>query len=329
MAKKIIVIALLSALLLSLFAFAGCTRDGDDNGDNTEFSYDVAYADSFTAEDIPFDVTYADSMRGKEFGAKVDSLSRLKEVCAENGYPFFDENAEGYSSELAEKIRGYDDEYFKDGALALIFVFGAAFDAARIENVTVADSELKVVLSRPDTVYEQERETAFAYVIELDKASVADVKKISYEYVTNGKMYLMEEVYLEGGIDGDDLKSIAYYHHDGRVYDEETGFSKADYEPAPKEPEALTEEVEKQIIRTFLDYYFAVGAGHEAGIIRKNAPFDEDDFGVTAYYGTYNGYTAVRVGGDMALGTVSVRTVGDVTFLYPDSNNIIILWKQN
>ena len=322
----IAIFAIVFAILI--FATAGCSDNNENPGDKTEFSYAVAYAESFTADELPFDASYASSMRGKEFTAKVDSVTQLKEVSEGNEYPFFDENAPEYSSALSVKIRSYDDKFFENKSLALIFVFASVYDAARIEKVTLSGTTLNFVMSRPDEVYAQERETTFAYIVELDKASTGNVETLTVEYVTNGKMYLMEEVFAAGDIDEDDLKSIAYYHHDGRVYDEETGFSKADYEPAPKEPETLTEEVEKQIIRTYLDYYFAVGAGHEAGIVRKNAPFDEDDLRVTAYYGTYNGYTAVRIGGDMALGTVSVRTVGGVTFLYPDSNNIIILWKQ-
>ncbi len=52
---------------------------------------------------------------------KVDSLQDLIDLSVENDYQFFNENDENYNSALSQKVREYDDSYFINKALILVF----------------------------------------------------------------------------------------------------------------------------------------------------------------------------------------------------------------
>ncbi len=68
----IAIFAIVFAILI--FATAGCSDNNENPGDKTEFSYAVAYAESFTADELPFDASYASSMRVKSLRRKSTPL---------------------------------------------------------------------------------------------------------------------------------------------------------------------------------------------------------------------------------------------------------------
>ncbi len=87
-----------------------------------------------------------------------------------------------------------------------------------------------------------------------------------------GSFCTLQEAYDAGFLTQDDLMSIAYYHNEGREYNEE--IIPEDFQPVPLVP--LDEETEAAIIRTYLEEY-----SKEASIV--------------SYMGTYGRCAIVRM----------------------------------
>lgn len=326
MKKKGIVWITLTILVATMFTITACTEKNQDEVP-AEFSYKIAYAESFLGMDIPFGAAYASMDNGEDFIGKIDSLNALKQLSIDKGYPFFDENNEDYSTSLASKIRSYDENYFVDSSLILMFIVGKKFDVARIEDVVLKDSAIEVTFTRPDVIYEVDNETTFAYIVEVSKAGTENISEVKVKYVSNGTIVAPNVAYTENIITQNQLRSIAYYFHEGREYVAGEGLKVTDYEPIIKDPEQISSDTESKIKRAYIDYYFAIGVGFEAGIHRHESNLDEDSI-TLKYLGTYNGYIAVSMemaGLDIAVPPVEV---GGVTIIYPKPSVEIVLWKD-
>lgn len=325
MKRKGIVWITLTILVATMFTITACTEKNQDEVP-AEFSYKIAYAESFLGMDIPFGAAYANMDNGEDFIGKIDSLNALKQLSIDKGYPFFDENNEDYSTSLASKIRSYDENYFVDSSLILMFIVGKKFDVARIEDVVLKDSAIEVTFTRPDIVYESDDLTTYAYILEVNKAAVEGVTEVKTEYISDGIVVSPEQAYEEGLISQNELRSIAYYFQGNREYVVGEGYVNSQYEPLDIVPESIDTHTENIIKRAYLDYFFAVGIGFEQGLTRQNTSLSESDISLR-YLGTYSGYIAasIEMGG---LGVPHVTTIGGISINYPQSNSTIVLWKK-
>lgn len=111
-----------------------------------------------------------------------------------------------------------------------------------------------------------------------------------------GSFCTLQEAYDAGFLTHDDLMSIAYYHNEGREYNEE--IIPEDFQPVPLVP--LDEETEAAIIRTYLEEY-----SKEANII--------------GYMGTYGRCAIVRMYNlPYVVPTIWDITVSGIRFVYPN-----------
>ncbi|MDE6441437.1 MAG: hypothetical protein K2L12_01625 [Clostridia bacterium] len=131
-----------------------------------------------------------------------------------------------------------------------------------------------------------------------------------------GSFYTLQEAYNKGWLTRADLMNIAYYHHSTLNWGAE--FIPEGYNPAPKTPEVLSGETLTAIKQTYWDNNYKVNNPH-------NVTLDDIDIGED-YYGTYNNCVAVMIwlngaGYGCAIGDYYV---GNVRFLYPDTNDMCI-----
>ena len=89
-----------------------------------------------------------------------------------------------------------------------------------------------------------------------------------------GKIYRLEDAYNLNLITQDDLKSIAYYFN--KLED-------TDFVPKPKNPESIDKKTERLIKKTYLRD------------ILKKPKLSIKKVHIYGYYGTYNGYIALRI----------------------------------
>lgn len=302
-------------LTLALLALQGCGNSDSD----AVFNYEIAYAQTFSDTEAPFDVGYVSSSIRSDLAVTVDSLSELKSLCKENGLPFYDESSANYDGELSLKIREYDENYFREKSLALIFGFGKSYATARIEEVRSESRALKVTFSKPDVMFEVSVPHSFVYLIEYVKTQTERIDRIEIDFVINGTMYALHDAYERGLMSAEDVRNIGYYYHGGKVYVEGAGFKEADFVAAPKTPGELDRVTSESIRRTYLDYLYYSGYG-------KNSL---EDVTIDEYMGTYNGCVAVKLSlkNCMYLNVFVTQSVAGTTFAFPDSNALILLWQ--
>ena len=103
-------LALFVFIVLISLAFAGCAARGADF--TTVYGTEGAFGYKESGEGITYGVS-----------AIARSLDELKELCAEWNNPAFTEGAEGYDGELSRKLRAYDDGFFSEKSLVIVFHF--------------------------------------------------------------------------------------------------------------------------------------------------------------------------------------------------------------
>ena len=128
-----------------------------------------------------------------------------------------------------------------------------------------------------------------------------------------GTFYSLQEAYDNGWLTQEDLMSIAYYHNDGRVYNED--IMPEDYVPQTKMPEVLSDETQLKIISAIYNVEDA----------------ETVDITITEYYGTYGDCIAVkesmhyRYGGGPCID--AILSVSGIKFCISIRNPIII-WRE-
>lgn len=304
-------------LTLAVLALQGCGKSGSE----PVFEYEIAYAQTFSDTEAPFDIGYVYSSIRADLAATVDSLSELTGLCQENGLPFYDKSSADFDGDLSRKIREYDEKYFREKSLALIFGFNKNYATARIADVKAESGTLKVTFSKPDAMFEVSVPHTFVYLIEFGKTQQETIDRIEIDFVSNGTMYALYDACEQGLVSAEDVRNIGYYHHGGKIYIEGEGFKEANFAPAPKSPSTLDAATEENVKKTYLDYLYYSGYGTQS----------LDDVSIDEYMGTYNGYVAVKLSlkNNWYLSVFVTQTVAGTTFAFPDSNALILLWRGN
>ncbi|MDD4157149.1 MAG: hypothetical protein PHY08_11300 [Candidatus Cloacimonetes bacterium] len=113
----------------------------------------------------------------------VSSLQELKDLCDEWGNPAFQENSEYFSSELSEKIRSYDEEYFNENILVIYSFERGHPTETRINSIEVNEEQL-LINARHITRRGQFTDEAFYWLmlIEIKKADVIGVTTINIKF---------------------------------------------------------------------------------------------------------------------------------------------------
>ena len=134
--------------------------------------------------------------------------------------------------------------------------------------------------------------------------------------IKDGEFYTLQQAYNNHWLTQEDLKSIAYYHNGGIVFNEEV--MGEDYQPQPKTPEVLDKITEHSIKQTYIDSI----------LTDKNAIIS--GVNIDNYYGSYNGCFPLMMSDSYSgtTGEESWQTVGDVKF-YFNSGNKIIIWRAD
>lgn len=164
-------------------------------------------------------------------------------------------------------------------------------------------------------------------------------------------LYSLQEAYDLGFLSTEDLRSIAYYFHNGLEWVEvgftlgwnEPGFDGydsfaisnkdgslarisygslelTDFVPIPKTPEALSAEMENAIKQTWADEMCLMGATSAKA----------ENTTILGYYGTYNDFIIVGIAQSVWWGYLAWETIDEVVFSYTSVNSgSIRAWKQN
>ncbi len=268
------------------------TDRGDTPIEKQKVDYNVAFAQGYDKGALAFGAQYAETTLESDLKVKIDTMDELIAISNENEFPFFDKKAEGYNSPLGKKIRSYDEEFFADKSLILVFRWGIQGIYERLVDLYASGDSYVVTLS---TLFYDEGDGfgwdnsthSFANIIEIEKNAKINASKIDVKTVSYGKLYLTLTVTLEMGIiSKEDVRSIVYYYNNGKEYVDgkltETG-----YTPIPLEPTELSEDTLYAIKNSLVDYLFY--SGLPLGEKPQKTLMDAS----VKYLGTYNGYIAV------------------------------------
>jgi len=134
------------------------------------------------------------------------------------------------------------------------------------------------------------------------------------DVVSYGNFYTLQMAYDKGLITFEDLLDIAYFHGGGVILNGEV----FNHTPRPKLPEELSTEMNRKIRQSHLARLCGWGE-LSAGI--DNISLD--------YYGTFNDAVALMVHDDYSdlHSTVTQIVVAEITFIFPNTNTIVI-WMQ-
>lgn len=176
MIKKMICLGVI--LVMVILAFTACNGNGVEiagkslvfNVYATGYSYGVSELSQYNLT------------------KKVDSLDELINLSNENDYPFFNESDTDYHWELSKKIREYDDSYFQEKALILVFYYKSAGYPIKIDSLRIQGDTIKVIMARPKLTAVDDVVSWQAFLIELDKKDVEGIDKVETVQIIKGKM---------------------------------------------------------------------------------------------------------------------------------------------
>lgn len=158
------VIAVVAAIVLSI---AGCTER-----DAADFTTVYGSKGAFGYKESDEGITYGASAIAK-------SLDELTELCAEWNNPAFTEGAEGYDGELSRKLRAYDDGFFSEKSLVIVFLFDVnGAREPKLEKLTAKDGALEAAISLKKGNFTDVAE-AWLFVAETEASAVASLEKIT------------------------------------------------------------------------------------------------------------------------------------------------------
>ena len=159
-------LALFVFIVLISLAFAGCATRGADF--TTVYGNEGAFGYKESDEGITYGVS-----------AIARSLDELKELCAEWNNPAFTEGAEGYDGELPGKLRAYDDGFFSEKSLVIVFLFGVnGAREPKLKSLSVKDGALEAEISLKKGNFSDVAE-AWSFVAETEASAVATAEKVT------------------------------------------------------------------------------------------------------------------------------------------------------
>lgn len=159
-------LALFVFIVLISLALAGCAKQGADF--TTVYGNEGAFGYKESGEGITYGVS-----------AIARSLDELKELCAEWNNPAFTEGAEGYDGELSIKLRAYDDGFFSEKSLVIVFLFDVnGAREPKLEKLTVKEGALIAEISLKKGNFTDVSE-AWIFVAETEASAVASLEKIT------------------------------------------------------------------------------------------------------------------------------------------------------
>jgi len=165
-----------------------------------------------------------------------------------------------------------------------------------------------------------------AYTTEEEFIDELINEKLNWWPVSYG-FYTMQWAYNNGLLTKRELRSIAYYHHDGykTTYNKRTGTTDSRKEvlfrPIPKKPTVLDEETINKIQQARWEYFLYGG---------WDSYYTIDQVYILKYCGTYNGYTAVTITEPFSEAAMKIEKIGDsgLYFSYGDFSYTCLLWKE-
>lgn len=159
-------LALFVFIVLISLALAGCAKQGADF--TTVYGNEGAFGYKESGEGITYGVS-----------AIAGSLDELKELCAEWNNPAFTEGAEGYDGELSRKLRAYDDGFFSEKSLVIVFLFDVnGAREPKLEKLTVKEGALIAEISLKKGNFTDVSE-AWIFVAETEASAVATAEKVT------------------------------------------------------------------------------------------------------------------------------------------------------
>lgn len=141
----------------------------------------------------------------KNMNGLVCSVEELKTLCGDHGYRFFNETyhpteadasslSTKFETEMGQKIRSYDEQYFQDKALIINFflVTGYAASDERFVREIAANREdgiLILVMGVKEYSYVDDAMGFWTFLIEVDKAELESISMLDIVY--NGGEFLL------------------------------------------------------------------------------------------------------------------------------------------
>lgn len=128
---------------------------------------------------------------------------------------------------------------------------------------------------------------------------------------------LIQQCFADGLLTADDIRDIAYRWHgskecvDGKPVE-------TDYLPKTAFGSELTDEEKVKIKQAYSEY------------TKESLSYESANELEIEYFGTYNGYAVVHISevGVSYLQNSSTTKIGNVQFLFPNSNNLLFSWKR-
>lgn len=180
-----------------LFSFAGC-----DVSPNKKISYAVTYTESGSGGEAVYGCDKYSGVTIDENTIKLcNSRQELLDFSDENGFSFFEVKGEDfyhikqriYDSDLSQKIRSYDESFFNDKSLVLIFVMFENVYPAKIDTVAIEAEALAIKVAIPDEDSFLDAVSYHTFIIEVAKNSVQNKSaKLSVIRKGSAKDYLDE-----------------------------------------------------------------------------------------------------------------------------------------
>lgn len=194
--KPVLFIICIALIAVMSFALSACTPSEGEQ----KLKYTVAYAESNSGGAALYG---SDHYSGIRFGTngtnesilRFDSKQELIDYSNYNKLPFFDDNPENYrnqdewnreyNSVISKKMRDYDDAFFKNEALIVVYVEFPFVHPAKLNNVEIIENELVVTIKRPELDTTLEAISTHTFVIEIKKIGVDD-KNVKLEVIREG-----------------------------------------------------------------------------------------------------------------------------------------------
>ena len=134
-----------------------------------------------------------------------------------------------------------------------------------------------------------------------------------------GTFHSLQEAFELELLTVEDLRSIAYYHHNGLEWVGEQSWrlgslEPTDYIPIPKNPITLSDSTQSKIKQDFVHFVKCTDSEHNVQI--------------SSYYGIYNGCVAAMIDGCVDyLQAEQITNICGITYYYGSSQTIFV-WRE-